>query len=139
MTLVHASQGAVAAEANMGRWIVRCSLCPAAARPPFHTPAVQCYACGTVTEIVWPSEQMRRGVERLLMMRPNWANRNWLPHETLTDLMWENGQHGVLDNLERLALDVSPGDNLFSVTDTMIEMDGLPQIVAPPLRRAVGV
>lgn len=137
MTLVHVSQGTVAAEVNMGRWIVRCSLCPNAVRPSFGTPAFTC-GCGTVTEIIWPSEQMRQGVERLLMMRPNWCNRNWLPHETLHDLMYENGGHGIFDNLDQLGLEVSPGQSLLSVTDTGIRADHLPQLMSSPTRRAVG-
>lgn len=138
MTLVHVSKGAVEAEANMGRWVARCSLCPSATAPKFGAPAFECRLCGTVTEIIWPSDEMRQGVERLLMMRSNWANRNWLPHETLHDLMRENGQHCVFDNLEQLGLEVSPGDSLLTVTDTEIRHDQLPQLVVPSTRRAVG-
>lgn len=73
------------------------------------------------------------------MMRPNPVNRNWLPGETLHDLIWENGTHGIYDDLEQLSLDVSPGDVLFGVTDTEIQTDRLPQLVSPPHRRAVDV
>lgn len=141
MTLVHVSKGISVAHASMGRWVARCSLCGAGTPPQirFSTSAFECVECGTVTEIVWPSEKMRQGIERLLMMRPNPVNRNWLPGETLHDLIWENGTHGIYDDLEQLSLDVSPGDVLFGVTDTEIQTDRLPQLVSPPHRRAVDV
>ena len=52
--------------------------------------------CGTVTEVIWPSEAMMAGVERILMMRPDPTKRNWWPGETLHDLIAENAEHGLL-------------------------------------------
>jgi hypothetical protein len=43
----------------------------------------------------WPDAELRDGVERLLSLRPDPANRNWLPGETLTDLLAENALHGI--------------------------------------------
>jgi hypothetical protein len=87
----------VAARANCGRWIVDCP------RVPKHAlwmdpgdPYFVCWACGTAAEVVWPSEQMVLGIERLLMMRPDEDNRSWSWPETLHDLLQENVENGVM-------------------------------------------
>lgn len=77
------------------------------------------------------------GVERVLMMRPDPSTRNWFPGETLIDLMRENGEHGILDNLERLNLAVSPGDVVFSADETRIRVDHLP-VLKPRIRQEIG-
>jgi hypothetical protein len=98
----------VPASVNWGRWIVDCPACPAALgywtdapRPDIvvGAPFFQCWTCGARAEIEWPSPQMRHGIERLLLMRPDETTQNWLPGETLIDLMWENGAHGILSDL----------------------------------------
>jgi len=66
---------------------------------------------------------MVSGVERILMMRPDPSTRNWVPGETLQDLMWENGQHGILNQFEPYAV---PGLSLFSVDEDRIRRDSLP-------------
>jgi len=37
----------------------------------------------------------RATIEAILLLRPNPANRNWLPGETLADLVLENVVHGI--------------------------------------------
>jgi hypothetical protein len=44
--------------------------------------------------IVWPADP--EGIEALLAMRPARKNRNWLPGETLQELLAENAAHNVL-------------------------------------------
>ncbi len=51
--------------------------------------------CKGVYPARWPDPEMRAGIERLLALRPDWATRSWLPHETLADLMLENAEHGI--------------------------------------------
>jgi hypothetical protein len=77
---------------------------------------------------------MVRGVERLLMMRPDPSTRNWFPGETLGDLMMENGAHGILDQFQHLA--VTPGVSLFTVEEGRIRMDNLPAL-KPRIRREI--
>lgn len=72
-----------------------------------------------VTEIIWPTEAMVKAVERLLMMRPAPAHRNWFPGETLHDLMFENGAHGIFDHV---------GSGEFVVEDGGIRVDTLPAL-----------
>lgn len=71
------------------------------------------------------------------MMRPDPSTRNWFPGETLNDLMWENGIHGIFDNLEQLNLSVNPGDMLFAVEENRIRSDKLPAL-KPRTRQQIG-
>lgn len=126
--LVRVGSHLVEAYANWSRWVARCGLCPGAKTLQRFQLVWECELCGTVNEIMWPSEDMVKGVERLLMMRPDPSTRNWLPGETLPELMWENGMHGIFDGLDE-ALGVAPGDtrNLLSVADDHVQVDGLPK------------
>lgn len=83
------------AYANWGRWVAGCSRCPSALDLAPLTPVLQCWECGTRTEVEWPSEEMVYGIERLLLMRPDVTKQNWTPGETLVDLVTENGMHGI--------------------------------------------
>lgn len=86
----------IAPRANWGRWIVDCPKVPTHALwVDRFQPWFECPACGAVAELVWASEDMVLGIERLLMMRPNEANRNWEPGESLHDLLGENIDHGI--------------------------------------------
>ncbi|HEY5986438.1 MAG TPA: hypothetical protein VIV12_08690 [Streptosporangiaceae bacterium] len=50
--------------------------------------------CGLVCDASWPPNV--DDIERLLKLRPVPATRNWLPTETLEDLLVENATHGCL-------------------------------------------
>jgi hypothetical protein len=123
---------------NYGRWVADCSSlwCDAAVefnslRPPHFatfTPATVCWECGHRTEILWPSQEMVYGIERLLLLRRNRKHQNWLPGETLVDLQEENGLHGVFDFLHGLQLECTPGTSLMGLTETAITTDGLPML-----------
>lgn len=120
--LIHSTARRVAAEANWGRWVGACGWCPSAMALTPGTSAFRCRECGEATEVVWPSDAMVCGVERLLMMRPNVTTRNWRPGETLRDLMFENGAHGIFDR----CLDDGPARILLTVQDDRITVDALP-------------
>lgn len=142
--LVRAGVYVAEAHASWSRWVARCGLCPSGEQlypftphgfnPPTH---FRCRECGTATEVIWPSEEMVRGVERILMMRPDPSTRSWFPGETLNDLMWENGAHGVLDHLDQLELGCKPGDMLFAVEETRIRVDNLPALKSR-IRQQIG-
>lgn len=121
----------VEAYANWSRWVARCGLCPSAEQLQPCTPYFECVECGTVTEVIWPSEEMVAGVERLLMMRPDPSTRNWVPGETLHNLMWENGEHGLLSN--------PPPDVklLMVLEDQRIRVDNAPML-KHRVRKAIG-
>jgi hypothetical protein len=97
-----------------------------------------CVECGTITSIIWPSEEMRAGVERLLMMRPAAVNRNWLPGETLIELVKENAEHGLYDNLAERGVEAEPGDTLFVIDGDRIRFDSLPALAPGTHRREIG-
>lgn len=135
--LIRAGAYVVEAYASWSRWVARCGLCPSAEQLRPRTSHFKCVECGTVTEVIWPTEEMIVGVERVLMMRPDPSTRNWLPGETLNDLVWENGEHGIFDNLEQLNLPVKPGDVLFAVEETRIRVDYLP-VLKHRVRKEIG-
>lgn len=112
---------AVPAVANWGRWVAVCPRCPNAdvARPgqPF-----RCCECGVVCDVEWPSEEMRHGIERLLLMRPDPSKQNWHPGETLLDLMAENAQHGIYDFPESYDM----ASTALVVDEERIRVDTLP-------------
>lgn len=118
---------AVQARANWSRWIVNCPLCPSALTVHPGTERFDCPDCGIRTAIVWPSEEMVAGIERLLSMRPDPSTRNWEPGETLIDLMVENGANGVFTP-ELAAIPHRPGDSLFQTTEDRIVTDRLPAL-----------
>jgi hypothetical protein len=136
--------------ANSGRWVARCGLCPNAegfyeqARGRFVNQVTDgvwkevsthfvCRICGTVNELIWPRYETMQAVERLLMMRPNPFTRNWVPGETLHDLMFENGAHGIFDTPDEL----TPGQTRFSVNDIGIQVDRLPVLEKPRVRKRI--
>ena len=115
--LIHTGVPRVAARVNWGRWVVDCPRCPDAAVMDPGAPMFLC-KCGAPAEVVWPPEETVYGIERLLLMRPDPSTRNWVPEETLVDLMVENGAHGIFSapNL--------PGE--LTVGDEAIRRDSLP-------------
>jgi hypothetical protein len=54
---------------------------------------MRCKECGGTFAAVWPADRVE--IERILMERPDPFNRNWLPGETLHDLLGENITHGI--------------------------------------------
>ena len=50
--------------------------------------------CGLACGVVWPPEIAQ--IERLVMVRPIVTTRNWVPGETLHDLLHENAMHGFV-------------------------------------------
>lgn len=127
-SLVRAGMYVVEAHASWSRWAARCGLCPWGTDLRRLTPYIECLFCGTVTEVIWPSDSMMDAVERLLMMRPDPSTRNWFPHETLHDLMFENGAHGIFDHIDQLGIETMPGKSLFAVDDGGIRVDNLPAL-----------
>ena len=107
----------VNAYANRGRWVAECFYCPQAVSLEKMQPGFRCPDCDAANEVEWPSVDMVRGVERLLLMRPSPKNQNWLPGETLHDLLAENLEHGVVTP--------DPGAVLAIVGDR-IEADSFP-------------
>jgi hypothetical protein len=86
-------------------------------------PVFQCWDCGARSEVLWPPEGMVWSVERLLLMRPDPMTQNWEPGETLIDLMWENGAHGIFTE--------ATGE--LTVNESEIRMDTLPATCRPEL------
>jgi hypothetical protein len=111
----------VPAFVNWGDWKVRCPRCPNADLARVSQPFA-CETCGLVCDIEWPSEEMRYGIGRLLLMRPDPSKQNWLPGETLTDLMAENAAHNIFDFPEGYDM----ASTALVVDDERIRVDTLP-------------
>lgn len=95
-----APAGIAYAEVHRGLWIARCPqpYCDNAVALVLGTPVMHCYgdrdACGAESPVVWPRDPL--AIAALLAMRPIPKTRNWLPHETVEDLIAENAANDVL-------------------------------------------
>ena len=79
-----------------GMWQLRCATvgctnCPSVS-PEWRL--ALCWDCGAVYERV-PLPVDIEAIERVLMRRPDVSSRNWLPTETVEDLVRENAEHGI--------------------------------------------
>jgi hypothetical protein len=90
--------GTAYAEANWGRWIAKCPNphCANAMQLRRGQAVYECPkelgGCGDEAPIQWHIDAIL--IERILMARPVERTRNWLPHETIADLLQENLTHG---------------------------------------------
>lgn len=81
------------ARVDHGRWIVDCP-CHAASMVWLDTPLVWCGGCGNAhifgqwQRVKLPEE--RAEIEAALIVRPDAANRNWFPGESVENLLAEN-------------------------------------------------
>jgi hypothetical protein len=125
--------GVSPAYVHWGNWIARCShrdVCDGAAGGsvlPLFGAGFICRSCGRATDVVWPSADMVESIGRLLMLRPHYKNRNWLPGETLHDLLEENAVHGVLPLRE-----LSPKTTVMHIEGDRIIADALPEAPSRP-------
>lgn len=100
--------GTVPAEVNHGRWIVKCPAprCEGAQLASEGDPRFFCVDClfeelpsSGWLRVVWPKD--RQGIEAALApRRPPF--RNWLPHETVEDLLRENERALTIARAHRL-------------------------------------
>ena len=104
-----AAQNRIAAKINQGRWIVECpnagcggALCVTSRQPYF-----LCYECGSPEngsqwrEVHFPP--LKGAIELVLLKRShggrgsfNASNRNWVPSETLAELIADNQARGII-------------------------------------------
>jgi len=114
------------AELHWSEWIARCPYCPKwIARGPYcpnampisiKDPRFSCSqdrcqtggisgADGAAIAVVLPPANVLMWVEALLLLRPKAENRNWLPTETIKDLIAENVAHHItLDKIDKAKL-----------------------------------
>jgi hypothetical protein len=104
--------GVAYAEANWGRWIARC-IRPYCTNAVGLMPGQQLFiceggpdACGQTADVMWPADP--DAIETVLAMRPVRRTQNWLPGETVEDLLAENAAHDCLPP-EWLALSEAAG------------------------------
>lgn len=91
--------GVAYAEANWGRWIARCPRpwCTNALALDVGQQGFICIGlggCGTAVDVIWPPDP--QAIEAILAMRPVPRTQNWVPGETLEDLLAENAAHDCL-------------------------------------------
>lgn len=86
-------------EANWSAWIARCPRphCTNAMTLDRGQVLFVCAgddSCGMTAPLIWPADP--DVIEAILQMRPIARTRNWLPGETLEDLLAENAANGCL-------------------------------------------
>jgi hypothetical protein len=125
MTLAVIGAGYV--EANWGRWIVRCPR-PWCASAMQVWPGDRWTACkdceAPIPDLVWPADP--EAVEALLMARPAVESRNWLPGESLKDLLVDNVRHGLMP---------PPGDSLMLTVGDRVVAGTVGQLIRSDIRR----
>jgi hypothetical protein len=84
-----------------GRWVVGCPSCNSAQIADPDDPRFFCYVCKNTDNgqrwiaVHFPKPDVRREIESVLDDRPKDETRNWLPHETVGDLVSENESKGI--------------------------------------------
>jgi len=89
----------VQAYVNWGRWVADCPHCRGGAMVVSRVdPVFWCVKCGMRghpwRSVAFPGNA--DDIEALLVMRPDMANRNWRPGETVDGLRRENIEHDVI-------------------------------------------
>lgn len=135
-----ALKGVAYAEANWGRWLAKCPrpYCTNAMGLEMRQDVFVCEglgACGFVADVIWPPDP--QAIEAILGMRPVARTQNWLPGETLEDLLTENAAHGCLSP----ELLDAPGERpVLLRTADQVAVDGLlHQQLEAAGRREIGV
>jgi hypothetical protein len=91
-----AKASAVDAYVNEARWIVECPFCASAQVGSPEDPRFLCVECvnapvdGAYVHVRYPSPSGRAEIEEALAARPHRANVNWVPGETVTELIAQN-------------------------------------------------
>jgi hypothetical protein len=93
------------------------------------------HSCGLEAPITWPADP--DAIEAVLAMRPLPANQNWLPGETIEDLLVENAAHDCLDP-DLLALAVGPRAVLVRTVGQRVVGGLLHQQLEAARRREIG-
>lgn len=84
----------VQARVNHGRWLTDCPNCKGGALTHPVWKVACCGECGCVMRIVEFPENVS-AIEVVLLARSTRDVQNWVPGETVTDLLRENAEHGV--------------------------------------------
>ncbi len=92
------------AEVNVGRWLVRCPFCAGAEMIWEDSLIFMCESCWNkkvdykFLKVKLPLK--RTQIEKLLELRPNTINKNWLPNDTIKAIEAENLAHGIVTPIE---------------------------------------
>lgn len=79
---------------NHSRWVVECPFCNGAELGDPEDPRFFCLSCynkqagGNYIPVQYPNDYIE--IEHVLMSRTNPSTRNWLPHETIANLIAES-------------------------------------------------
>jgi hypothetical protein len=86
----------VHAQVNWSRWVANCPnpYCYNAEQLEPGQLDFRCTLCNVHSAVVWPPNGA--DIAYLLAMRPDFTTRNWLPGESLHDLLEENLAHGIV-------------------------------------------
>lgn len=88
----------VHAEINHGRWIARCPFCSGAEIADYDDPIFMCLSCfnesngGRFIPVEFPVDHLE--IENELTKRKKTENQNWIPGESLEDIIKETRDKG---------------------------------------------
>jgi hypothetical protein len=86
---------------SASRWVVHCPFCQGAQLASESRHRYYCHNCqnqkvsGRWVEVIWPSADERRAVERVLDRRPNPEMRGWRPGTAIEELDRQNRDDGL--------------------------------------------
>lgn len=88
---LHESDEPILPYINEGRWVALC-VCQSGMAADPDSPVLRCLECGAVyRNVIYPKHVER--IESVLLERPHAVKRNWLPTETLDELLAQNIEH----------------------------------------------
>lgn len=135
--------GVAYAEASCGQWIARCPRpwCTNALLVERGQPEFACnggLACGATAPLSWPADP--DAIEAILLLRPVPTTRNWLPGETLQQLLEENAVHDCIPSewLELAQAQPGGGLDLLVTADERVVGGILHQQLEAAGRREIG-
>jgi predicted RNA-binding Zn-ribbon protein involved in translation (DUF1610 family) len=79
-----------------GRWEAKCPACGIRLYVQPGQPSNTCGGCGEVFLVRFPADEPRGRIEYYLQRRPDVGTRNWLPGESIAQLIRENTRAGVM-------------------------------------------
>lgn len=123
---------------SMGFWVAKCPR-PWCVNTEWHGPGpvtgrlgglttrtLTCLRCGLTCPADWPPNV--DDIEAVLAQRPFAETRNWLPGETIHDLLAENAEHGLIDPTGLPRTILAAGDRLTGIGRQLVAPD--PRLLA---------
>ena len=77
---------------NLGRWVADCACNGGELVAPGEQ--MLCGSCGAKNTVKFPDKKTRERIDKVLLQRDSY-NQNWLPDETVAELVAQNIENGI--------------------------------------------